>query len=156
MPWLSGNTALKKYKRPLVWGNEVHLIIFKKEQQELLRNTLPTLFFSPRPGRIPVLRHRYFIKAEDFREHHRKQGYFPITVEKKKMAKAFLSVLFFLSVTPIRGGKKTHNKKQPGQNKPGRHEKWRLSEWHLTPSGHSWRTREKFSDDCHWPIVPRS
>lgn len=100
----------------------MHLIIFKKEQQELLRNTLPTLFLSAGPGRIPVLRHRYFIKGEDFREHHRKQGYFPITVEKK-MAKAFLSVLFFLSITPIRGGKKKHNKKQLGQNKPGRHEK---------------------------------
>lgn len=155
MPWLSGNTALQKYKRPLVWGNEVHLIIFKKEQQELLRNTLPTLFFSQGPDRIPVLRHRYFIKGWGFQRTSQQTRLFSHNCGKK-MAKAFLSVLFFLSITPIRGGEKKHNKKQPSQNKPDRHEKWRLSEWHLTPSGHSWRTREKFSDDCHWPIVPRS
>lgn len=90
----------------------MHLIIFKKEHQELLKNTLPTLFFSPGLSRIPTLRHRYFIKGEDFREHHRKQGYFPITVgKKKKMAKSFLSVLFFLSITPIRGGKERNTTK---------------------------------------------
>lgn len=89
----------------------MHLIIFKKEHQELLKNTLPTLFFSPGLGRIPVLRHRYFIKGEDFREHHRKQGYFPITVGKKKKKGKVLSVLFFLSITPIRGGKKKNTTK---------------------------------------------
>lgn len=153
MPWLSGNIALKKYKRPLVWGNEVHLIIFKKEQQVLLRNTLPTLFTRARQNPSPEI--LLFYKGWGFQRTSQKTRLFSHNCGKK-MAKAFLSVLFFLSITPIRGGKKKHNKKQPGQNKPGRHEKWRLSEWHLTPSGHSWRTREKFSDDCHWPIVLRS
>lgn len=145
MLWLSGNTALKKYKRPLVWGNEVHLIIFKKEQQELLRNTLPTLFFSQGPDRIPVLRHRYFIKGWGFQRTSQQTRLFSHNCGKK-MAKAFLSVLFFLSITPIRGGEKNTTKNNQAKISPTvmRNEGCQNDIWHhqatAEEQGKSFRT----------------
>lgn len=39
MSQLSGSTALQKHKRPSVSGNEVQLVTFKKEHQDLLENS---------------------------------------------------------------------------------------------------------------------